>query len=220
MKAKKIVSLLLAVITIFSVLQLTAFAIPTSNKISNMMKTAESCLGDTRNDYYGFPQKWCAHWVGWCAYKAGLANSRTQYADVSQMINLFIDQKGMYISSYFMHNVKWKERLSEVGVNVNKAKKIDLSFMPRRGDFILFQRGEGSEKGYNHKGDDEWFSHVGLVRSVTKLSGNMVRISTVEGNCDNKVAFREHTMDLTTGELGTLTEEDTFHYVIGFGRFN
>ncbi len=218
MKAKKIVSLLLAVITIFSVLQLTAFAIPTSEKISNMMKTAESCLGDTRDDYYGFYGDWCEQWVGWCAYKAGLANSRTQYGEAARMMNLFLGQKGMYISPYFANNKLWIDRLGEddVGVNIGKPKTFDSSFMPRRGDFILFQRGEGSHKGYVQKRYDDWFSHVGIVRSVTKMSGNRVRISTIEGNCGNKVAYQEHIMSLGNGEL----ENDTFDYVIGFGRFN
>lgn len=220
MKAKKIVSLLLAVITIFSVLQLTAFAIPTSDKISNMMKTAESCLGDTRDKYYGFYGEWCEQWVGWCAYQAGLADSRTQYGEASRMMNLFIGQNGMYISPYFANNALWKERLGEVGVNVGKAKTFGSSFMPRRGDFILFQKGEGSHKGYVEKYYDDWFSHVGIVRSVTKMSGNRVRISTIEGNCGNTVAYQEHIMALGNGELGTLNDKDTFDYVIGFGRFN
>ena len=201
---KRLVCTLLAVLTVFGTLAMTASAAINQSAVAAKGETYIDKYGYYFVNNYGFYSEWCEQFVGLCVEQAGLGDRYT-YSEAGRMMKAFLSQKKLYLTTFYFNNSRQKSRLSELGININSAWTT-TSFVPKRGDVIFFQKGV------------YWCSHVGIVRSVDiNVRTNQVTVRTVEGNCGDQVKYCTHEFNLKTGKL---SDDDTFSYVTGFGRFN
>ena len=177
---------------------------------------------------YKFYDHWCAQFVSWCAERVGLVGTSdtaamTYTGDCGDMLNHFLKKRTAYISNYFFTNENWNGRMEGYSYSTENAIEMYQSFLPKRGDLVFFTNFEDDAVGFQ-AGIDYLVQHVGIVTSVKPISGEKMKITTIEGNTDaydddhywqtSHVAVKEYEYDRATGEI----TKGGFDYIVGFGR--
>ncbi len=180
---KRLLALLLCVMTVVCALPLTSFAAyenthtNTGNQIEDLISVATTQIGYTEGNtssqtggttggsgnytkygkWYGInPGAWCAMFVSWCANQAGISSSivpKHASCDIGMQ--------------WFQNNSKWKW-----------SKALGGSYTPKRGDIIYFRT--NTSITYDS-------THVGIVYAADSST-----VYTIEGNTSNKCARKSY----------------------------
>lgn len=129
-------------------------------------------------------QSWCAYFVTWCMRKAGVAGSgypSNAIGSCSLIVNWY-KQKGQW---HRTHGSTWKN--TSRGVTDNTA--LDSSYVPQKGDLVLFDWDIDSKNGPEH---------IGIVKSYSNG-----QITCVDGNN-------------SSGKVGYKTYSTTRKEILGF----
>ena len=191
---KRVLALVLCVMTFVTALPLTSFAAyenthtNTGNQIEDLISVATTQIGYTEGNstsqmggtsggsgnytkygkWYGInPGAWCAMFVSWCANQAGISSSivpKHASCDIGMQ--------------WFQNNGKWKW-----------SKALGGSYTPKRGDIIYFRT--NTSITYDS-------THVGIVYAADSST-----VYTIEGNTSNKCARKSY----STGSA----------YILGYG---
>ncbi|MCM1285836.1 MAG: CHAP domain-containing protein [Acetobacter sp.] len=161
----KLLSILLAVLMIFSCSQTAVYAATQEQLRSKIVEIASDEVGYTGSssyskygEWYGYQGGWCTTFVLWCYNKAGSSYDVKLYGNI-------IPSGGNCNSM-----ISWFS-------NKGRYHKASSGYTPKSGDLVFFDwSGNGSSQ------------HVGIVDYV---SGSTVH--TIEGNCSGKVKAREYT---------------------------
>ena len=194
-KMKRLVCLLLAVLTVFGMFATTASAL---TPVEKMVTIAKGYVGKYASDL-GYSTNWCAYFATQCASEAGLSSRVPATGSCVTLIRNFLQSKRMYVASNCLQCKTWRD---EFGNLTKNATKILPNFMPKKGDFVFF-----ADK------PSDVVAHVGIVVSVEKLGTCRVKLGVVEGNWCGGVALNYYTMNLPDCDINAY-----YKYIVGFGR--
>ncbi len=206
--ARKLCSLLLAVMMVMSVCPVTALAAEPSNAVSvdavnDFVRVAVSAKGKTK-EALGLKGEWCAFFVGYCInhskIKDKLGTIPSSYdlngREIGGWIAKVKNAGTVYCASQ-AHINRWLEVYP--GLSIQKINK--STFIPKPGDIIEFSWEDWSEHVW---------SHVAIVVSVDKANRQVTYIdgnsNSDGGNNGANVAQHTRSMDMSS--------------IIGYVRFN
>ena len=206
--ARKLCSLLLAIMMVMSACPVTALAAEPSNAVSvdavnDFVRVAVSAKGKTK-EALGLKGEWCAFFVGYCInhskIKDKLGTIPSSYdlngREIGGWIAKVKNAGTVYCASQ-AHINRWLE--VHPGLSIQKINK--STFIPKPGDIIEFSWEDWSEHVW---------SHVAIVVSVDKANRQVTYIdgnsNSDGGNNGANVAQHTRSMDMSS--------------IIGYVRFN
>ncbi len=192
---KKILSLTLAIVLVFSFLSFNVLAQsydPSSYKLTgnarnDIIGIAKTQIGykPTKSDCtkyaedlksYGAsnPNQWCGYFISWCALKANILNKQVKY-------------------------LTGVASAKKAGTYYTTSQVFNKKYTPQKGDIVVY----GSSSTANG-------SHVGLVSTNATLSNGKLTFGTIEGNSGNDDVFTRTRTIRSSGYVSTNW------YIVGF----
>lgn len=112
------------------------------------------------------PAAWCASFVNWCAYAAGIPESIIPHETQE---SAYISKNGKdYSLAYVPHLVEYMQKYcGAVIYTIDSEAMTSGTYVPRAGDLIIYMSGSGGMR------------HIGLVVDFDEVSK---RVITIEGN--------------------------------------
>jgi len=112
------------------------------------------------------PAAWCASFVNWCAYAAGIPESIIPHETQE---SAYISKNGKdYSLAYVPHLVEYMQKYcGAVLYTIDSEAMTSGTYVPRAGDLIIYMSGSGGMR------------HIGLVVDFDEVSK---RVITIEGN--------------------------------------